>query len=145
MRTHRGRPMQQERGQALVFVAILLLGLVAVTGLATDGGLVFAQRRDLQNLADAAALAGAMQIDEAAYRAGGGVALDVAAARQAAISYLSDAGDVTYEVTVRTTAVDVTVRRNARTNFLRVIGVDGVTIGASARAEPRHGGLGAAP
>lgn len=145
MRTHGGRWMQREGGQALVFVAVLLLGLVAVTGLATDGGLVFAQRRDLQNLADAAALAGAMQIDETAYRAGSGVALNQAAARQAASTYLTNAGEVTYEVIVGTTTVAVTVHRRARTGFLRVMGIDGFTIGASAHAEPRVGGIESGP
>ena len=131
--------MEGERGQSLVFVAILLLGLVGVVGLATDGGLVFAQRRDLQNLADAAALAGAMQIDESAYRAGSGLVLDEAAARRAAVSYLNEAGAVTFEVTVRGSVVEVKVSRRAETGFLRVLGIDGVTIGATARAEPRHG------
>jgi uncharacterized membrane protein len=123
----------------LVLVAIFLLGLIAVVGLAADGGLVFAQRRDLQNLADAAALAGAMQIDEASYRGGGSVVLDQAAARDAAVSYLDGAGGVTYSVAVHTTGVEVQVSRRANTGFLRVIGVDGVSIGANARAEPRHG------
>ena len=59
----------EESGQVIVLVAILMVGLVAVVGLVTDGGMVFTQRRDLQNVADAAALAGAMQIDQDAYRA----------------------------------------------------------------------------
>src|SRR5690606_8022285 len=69
---------EDERGQALVLVAIFLLGLIAVAGLVADGGLVLAQRRDLQNAADAAAAAGAMQLDEDHYRstAGAEVALD---------------------------------------------------------------------
>lgn len=128
-----------ERGQALVLVAVLLLGLVAVVGLATDGGLVFAQRRELQNLADAAALAGAMQLDEDAYRAGGAVTLDVAQARQAAIAALAGVTNLAYEVNASGGGVAVEVHRRARTGFLRVIGIDGVTISAAARAAPRHG------
>ncbi len=131
--------VSDDAGQALVLVAVFLLGLVAVVGLATDGGLVFAQRRELQNLADAAALAGAMQIDEGSYRAGGNVALDRAAAQSATAKYLEGAGDVTYRVSVQATGIEVQVSRRASTGFLRVIGVNSVTIGASARAEPRHG------
>jgi uncharacterized membrane protein len=138
------QPRAAEAGQALVLVAVLLLGLVAVVGLATDGGLVFAQRRDLQNLADGAALAGAMQIDEGAYRGGGTVALDQAAARQAAETYLAGA-DVTYRVTAGANGVAVEVSRQATLGFLRVIGIDGVTIGASARAAPRFGVTAPAP
>lgn len=138
------QPRAGEAGQALVLVAVLLLGLVAVVGLATDGGLVFAQRRDLQNLADGAALAGAMQIDEGAYRGGGTVALEQTAARQAAETYLAGT-DVTYTVTAGTSSVEVNVSRQARLGFLRVIGIDGVTMRASARAAPRHGIDAAAP
>ena len=138
-RTQRGqRPRADEAGQALVLVAVLLLGLVAVIGLATDGGLVFAQRRDLQNLADGAALAGAMHIDEGAYRGGGTVTLDQVVARQSAETYLTGA-DVTYTVTAGASGVEVEVSRRAPMGFLRVIGIDGVTISASARAAPRHG------
>ena len=78
----------------MVLVAIFLFALVAVAGLVADGGLVFAQRRDLQNVADAAAAAGAMQLDERAYRAssGGTVALDASAAQAAATAYLAREG-----------------------------------------------------
>jgi Flp pilus assembly protein TadG len=50
-----------ERGQAIV---LLVLGIVAILGLAAlsiDGGRVYTERRQLQNAADAAALAGALQ------------------------------------------------------------------------------------
>ena len=48
-----------ERGQILVIVALLMVGLVAITGLAIDGSMVFADRRQAQNATDSAALAGA--------------------------------------------------------------------------------------
>lgn len=97
---------RRETGQVLVLVAVLLLALVAVIGLATDGGLVFAQRRDLQHLADGAALAAAMQVDEAAYRGGGPDTLDPAAARRAAEDYLNGA-DLTASVTAAVDGVEV--------------------------------------
>ena len=128
-----------ERGQIIVLVAILMVGLVAGVGLVTDGGLVFSQRRDLQNVADAAALAGAMQIDEDAYRDSGAVALDEGAARQAAEEYLGAESNVTYSVVVRPARVEVSVSRQASTGFLKVIGIDGFEISANASAEPRHG------
>lgn len=131
-----------ERGQVLILVAMLLLGLVAVIGLATDGGIVFAHRRDLQNLADGAALAGAMQVDGEAYRGEGTVRLDPPAARRAAEAYLSGT-DVTAEVTAATDGVEVQVQRRAETGFLRLIGIDGVTISARALAAPRGGGAAA--
>lgn len=134
-----------ERGQIIVLVAILMVGLVAVVGLVTDGGLVFSQRRDLQNAADAAALAGAMQIDENAYRASGEVALDERAARQAAVEYLEAEGDMSYSVVVRPARVEVSVSRRASTGFLQVIGIDSFEISAGASAAPRHGVASAQP
>ncbi|MDI6872305.1 MAG: pilus assembly protein TadG-related protein [Bacillota bacterium] len=139
------RLRSDERGQIIVLVAILMLGLVAVVGLVTDGGLVFSQRRDLQNAADAAALAGAMQIDENAYRASGAVVLEEGAARQAAVEYLEAEGDMTYSVVVRPARVEVSVSRRATTGFLQVIGIDSVEISAGASAEPRHGVASAQP
>lgn len=135
----------EESGQATVLAAILMVGLVAVVGLVTDGGLVFSQRRDLQNVADAAALAGAMQIDEDAYRASGEVVLDESTARRAAVEYLEAEEGVTYSVAVGPARVDVSVSRQASTGFLRVIGINSVEMSAEASAEPRHGVASAAP
>lgn len=50
-----------EKGQALVFIVIALVGLLGFTALAIDGGMAFSNRRHAQNSADAAALAGALQ------------------------------------------------------------------------------------
>ncbi len=145
MRAFVRRLHSDEGGQAIVLVAILMVGLVAVVGLVTDGGLVFSQRRDLQNVADAAALAGAMQIDEDAYRASGEVLLDESAARQAAVEYLEAEEGVAYSVAVGPARVDVSVSRQASTGFLRVIGINSVEMSAEASAEPRHGVASAAP
>lgn len=136
-----------EDGQAMVLVAIFLLGLVAVAGLVTDGGMVLVQRRDLQNVADAAAAAGAMQLDESAYRASGGsdVSLDDGAAYAVAVGYLAAEVGMEYAVTASPTRVEVQVSRGASTAFLRVLGIDNVTISARASAEPRHGVLVAVP
>jgi uncharacterized membrane protein len=139
------RLFADEGGQVIVMVAITMAGLMAVVGLVSDGGLVFAQRRDLQNVADAAALAGAMQIDEGAYRASASVVLDEQAAYRAAVGYLEDEGDLAYSVVVRPAGVEVAVSRQASTGFLRVIGIDSVEISAKATAEPRHGVASATP
>jgi len=75
-----------EGGQILVLTVVVALGLLAVLGLVADGGLLVARHRELQNLADAAARAGAGQLDVAAFRASGGqlVQLDPAQASAAA-------------------------------------------------------------
>ena len=48
-----------ERGQSLVFIAIFMVALIGILALAIDGGLGYSKRRQAQNAADAAALAGA--------------------------------------------------------------------------------------
>ncbi|MGB7874939.1 MAG: pilus assembly protein TadG-related protein, partial [Anaerolineales bacterium] len=49
-----------ERGQVLVIIAIAIIGLVGITGLAIDGSIILEDRRHAQNAADTAALAGAL-------------------------------------------------------------------------------------
>ncbi len=132
---------RDEAGQALVLAALFLLGLVAVAGLVADGGLLLVQRRELQNLADAAAAAGAMRVDEATYRASGGsrLVLDEGAARATAIAYLLEEDGMRYDVDATAARVTVAVSRHAPTRFLRVVGIDGVEVSARAVAEPRTG------
>jgi len=48
-----------------VIVALVFVGLVALAGLAVDGGNLFVQRRQAQNAADASAIAGARLLAEA--------------------------------------------------------------------------------
>ena len=47
-----------ERGQAIVLFALTLVAVLLFTGLAFDGGYAFVNRRDAQNAADLASLAG---------------------------------------------------------------------------------------
>jgi hypothetical protein len=54
--------VQSERGQAIVLLGIFLFSLIAIAGLAIDGGRLYAERRFAQNAADNAALAGALAI-----------------------------------------------------------------------------------
>ncbi len=46
-----------ERGQALVIVVLAMVGLIGLLSLIIDGGMAFAARRQMQNAADAGALA----------------------------------------------------------------------------------------
>ncbi len=48
-----------EKGQILVLMALVLVGLLGFTALAVDGGMIYADRRYMQSSADAASLAGA--------------------------------------------------------------------------------------
>src|SRR5918996_987137 len=52
---------QPERGATAVLAGVLMVGLVGFTGLAVDGGATYAKHQELQNGADAAALAAAQE------------------------------------------------------------------------------------
>jgi Flp pilus assembly protein TadG len=115
---------------------------LSVIGLAVDGAIVFKERRALQNVADAAARAGAMQVDERVYRESSGatVVLDPDAARHVAAEYLAgQRQDLAATIAVESTRVVVQVRREASTSFLTVAGIESIHISAIAIAEVRHG------
>ena len=50
----------KERGQALVLIALAIVGLAAMAGLVIDGGNAFLDRRNAQSAADSAALTAAL-------------------------------------------------------------------------------------
>lgn len=129
------------RGQVMVWVAVMLPLFLSIVGLAADGGLVFAARRELQNVADSAARAGAQQIDVRAYRESRGrsVVLDEAAARRAAAEYARQGADLNARVDVEPQRVRVQVSRDTPISFMRLVGIETVRITASANAEVRHG------
>lgn len=52
-----------ERGATLIFFAAIVTGLLAIAGLVVDGGFLYAERRQQQNAADAAAMAGTQALD----------------------------------------------------------------------------------
>jgi len=62
--TTRRADAPRERGQMLVLFAGGLTAIILIVGLVIDGGYAFAQRRDAQNAADFAAMAGARIVAE---------------------------------------------------------------------------------
>jgi Flp pilus assembly protein TadG len=129
-----------ERGAVAPLVAMMLLGLLALAALVIDGGLMFAERRDLQGLADGAARAGAMAVDEDVLRETGAVRLDPAAAQAAAERYLETAGvDGTVRIDADTLSVTVVLQESRPTLMMGLLGVRTVDVAAHAVARPRVG------
>jgi uncharacterized membrane protein len=135
---------RDERGQAsALLVGALLLGLL-FAGLALDGARLFTARRDLQNVADSAALAGAGAIDEQAFRDSGGAEsrVDQRAARAAIDEVLRASSlppSTAVEVEITDDRVVVRIRRPVRTQFLGLAGLGPQQIGAHASAAPQTG------
>jgi uncharacterized membrane protein len=129
-----------ERGAVAPLVAMMLLGLLALAALVIDGGLLFAERRDLQGLADGAARAGAMAVDEDVLRESGAVRLDPAAAQAAAERYLEAAGaEGTIRIDADTLSVTVDLQESRPTLMMGLLGVRTVDVAAHAVARPRVG------
>ena len=135
---------REERGQASVLlIGVLMIGLMFV-GLAVDGARMFTSRRDLQNVADSAALAGASSLDEAQYRSSAGLEarLDPVAARRAVDDVLASSSlpaSVRVEVAVSNDRVNVRIARPVRPLFLGLVGIGPEQIGAHASASPQTG------
>jgi uncharacterized membrane protein len=129
-----------ERGAVAPLVAVMLLGLLALAALVIDGGLLFAERRDLQGLADGAARAGAMAIDEDLLRETGTLRLDPAAAQTAAGRYLEAAGaGGTVRIDANMLSVTVDLEETRPTLMMSLLGVRTVDVAAHAVARPRVG------
>jgi hypothetical protein len=117
-----------EKGQAVVVLALSLLVLIGFAALAVDGSNAYAQRRAMQNAADAGALAGVRAL----------AVEDASAAYKAAQEYVLDhnaGGQV--EVTVAGQEVTVIARKSFSTFFARAVNV--FSLDAGARAAARYG------
>ena len=100
-----------EEGMVTAFVVIFTFALLLLAGLVIDGGLTLAARVQAINEAQAAARAGAQQINLPLFRATGEVVLQPDQATQAAQTYLAatgHAGTVTVDGDQVQVAVDIT-------------------------------------
>jgi Flp pilus assembly protein TadG len=124
-----------ERGQILAVFALALVAIVAMTGLVLDGGFSFVQRRDQQNVADAAALAAAY-----AYANTNDPTQAAAAAQSlaSASGYPNGTGGITVSVTDSSGAghfFDVTVSKPHRNYFAGIVGMSTWTVSTTARTQ----------
>ena len=131
------------RSQALVFLAAVLPLFLAVIGLALDGGHLFAERANLQAVADASARAGAVRLDtQRMYREGtGAVFLSPDDAAAAARDYATYHGLATEAIgaVADDQVVAVQLHEDVPTVFVRVVRIDTITIRASSTASGRYG------
>ena len=132
----------KQSGQLIVWTAVMLPLFLSVVGLAADGGIIFSARRELQNVADSAARAGAMQVDQRVYRESSGatVVLDQAVAREVAAQYVVSQGTgLAATIGAEPQQVVVQLGRDVPTSFLRLVGINTMRITATARASVRYG------
>jgi Flp pilus assembly protein TadG len=130
----------RESGQALVFVGLGLVVLIAAVGLAIDMGYLRYTKRRLQTAADSAAIAGASELGNGNYQT---AALNDSKSNGfqngvSGVTVLSYNPPVDPPFSTKANAgtfVEVQVQQNAPTFFMRIFGVNHATIGATAVAQ----------
>lgn len=122
--------LKDEKGATLVIFALIIFVLFGFTALVVDVGALYVERRNMVTAADAAALAGAMEL---ALTKDESEALDVAKnyAEEKNLAESSDAVIVTIE---GEKAVQVDVGINKNLIFAKLIGFSNANVGASATA-----------
>lgn len=135
--------------QALVWFTVTLPLLLALGGLAIDGGVLLSSRRELQSVADGAARAGATRLDRQRLRVSGGgdVQLDQALAVATARDYVAASvgqnlgwqAPPSTQIDVSSRRVHVVVQASVGTAFLRIVHIDQVPLAASAFADVQFG------
>lgn len=127
------RRRRDERGAIAVIVAILLPVIVGVAGLSIDVGSWYETQAQLQNAADAAALAAA------AYLPNSPSSATTAAQTQVTDNVSGATVSVVIPYNGRSNEVQVTVSKVGTVTFAGILGITGPTITASAVAESTRG------
>jgi Flp pilus assembly protein TadG len=122
--THHRAAGRGQAGQTLPLICLFMVTLLGFAGVVIDIGNAYLQRQETQNVADAAALAGAAAIPTGTYQ--------TAAQQMAAKNDI--AGDGVTVAFNNTDTVTVTVTRTASTFFLRVFGMSSIPVSATAKA-----------
>lgn len=118
--------LRSENGQTLVQVTLMLVVLLGFVALAIDVGLIYAERRHMQNAADAGALAGARELC---------LTGNPTTAENIARAYATTQnGAAAVDVTIDGNIVNVVAHISADTFLAGVIGVNSVAVEADAAA-----------
>ena len=119
------RRLREDNGQAVVFIVVVFIGLMAIIALAVDVGSWYTQKRRLQGTADAAVLAGAQDLP------------DTTTAATTAHTYanLNNSGLNSWSPAFPdTTTIKVQLSKPAPAFFAKALGISSVTIHAKASA-----------
>ena len=123
---------QQEKGVALIYMALASMAFIALATLALDGSNLYAQRRRMQTAADAAALAGVRSM--ALNQDNAQVVHDLKS-----LAHANGAGnranDVQSAQSNGNTTLSVTANTTVPSYFAKLFNFNDFTVGASAKAE----------
>jgi uncharacterized iron-regulated membrane protein len=134
--TRRARRRTDDRGQMTGLIAILAIGLIAVAGMAYDGGQFIRSYTEASDLAEAAARAGAQAVPQESLLAGA-PSLDAAAAQARVDEFLAAAGHPdsgTVSINGNQVTVTVTLQQEAH-----ILPIPPHQVTAQASATPTRG------
>ncbi len=128
-----GKPMahvrDDQRGQMILILALVFVGLLLIVGLATDGAIVFWHRAQLASRADSAALAGGAELTNTSF----------AEAKARQYLALHNITEPAYGITITFSqkvvpndVIHVEITEPVPTAFMRLIGINSVNISAEA-------------
>ncbi|NLE26060.1 MAG: hypothetical protein GX625_12105 [Clostridiaceae bacterium] len=119
--------LKKENGQSLVIFAFMMVIFLGLSALVVDIGVIALSKAEIQNTADSAALAGAMELPD-----------DPSQARIVANEYISangkpgDLADVS--IGENDKSITVTINRNKSMTFAKILGVEESAVTADATA-----------
>ncbi|WP_424858534.1 pilus assembly protein TadG-related protein [Streptomyces sp. SAI-170] len=136
----RRRTRLGDAGGVTVFVAVCVLALIGIIGVAVDGGSKMRATERADYVAGEAARAGGQAIDPADAISGRAIVVDPQAAAAAAQSYLRSAGATgTVGVSGDGKTLTVTVNGTYDTKFLSVAGIGSLPVTGHGKATLLHG------
>lgn len=130
----RRRAHVADRGTVTAFTIVWLAAALLLAGLVLDAGLAVSTKVNARAVANAAARAGARELDLAALRISGVIRIDQDKARSSAASWIARAG-LRGTVTVTANTVTVSVTTSQPTQLLDLIGIRSIPVHATATAE----------
>ena len=142
-----GRPAKREEGFFLIVVALMLIILLGFVALAVDTGVLYSARTDVQEVADAAAMAGAFTFTNTPSLPQPETAINYAtgvATSNTVMGKAISAGDVTVTPDVAKRRVTVSIRVSQTTYFAKALGIGSADVIATGIAETARYSTGSA-
>jgi Flp pilus assembly protein TadG len=134
------RTRLDDAGGITVFVAVCVIALIGIIGVAVDGGRKMRAPERADYIAGAAARAGGQAIDPAEAISGTAIVVDPQDAAAAAQAYLRSAGATgTVSVSGDGKTLSVNVTGSYDTKFLSVVGIGSLSVTGHGKATLLHG------
>lgn len=133
---------KDEDGQVLILFALMLVVLMGFAALAIDIGIIAVQKSNLQNAADAAALAGAQDLPNVGTSISAAVNVAGLNGMKVTQNKVKKDGDTVAVTLLDSTKIEVICTRNVQFTFARVLGFTDtdVTARAVAKKNPKWAG-----